>query len=449
MKAQILVVEDDPDLREAVKSTAELGGYGVTAASHGEEALRLISMQDFDAVISDVQMEPVGGKELLQEVRKKNQVLPVILMTAFGSISDAVDAMRDGATDYLSKPFDAEVLISQLASWIDKPESESDGTVVFEDPKSQKLLSLINKLGMSDSSVMITGESGVGKEVVFRLIHQASSRAERTPIAINCAAIPENMLEAMLFGYEKGAFTGAYKSSAGKFEQANNSSLLLDEVSEMSLPLQAKLLRVIQEQQVERLGSNQLIDLDVRIIATSNRNLKEEVAAGTFREDLYYRLNVFPIEVPPLRKRPLDILPLAKYFAAKMQDNNSGEKTFTREAETALINHAWPGNVRELDNVIQRATILSDGNVFEAGDIVFEHAFEPESEELQVDNEVSTENDSLGDGLRDHERRIILRTLDDCSGSRKDTAKQLNISPRTLRYKIAEMRADGIVVPGR
>lgn len=449
MKAQILVVEDDPDLRDAVKSTAELGGYEVTAASNGEEALRLISDKEFDAVISDVQMEPIGGKELLLEIRKTNQSLPMILMTAFGSISDAVAAMREGATDYLSKPFDAEVLISQLANWIEKPESHIDGSTVFEDPQSLKLLSLIKRLGMSDSSVMITGESGVGKEVVFRLVHQASARAERVPVAINCAAIPENMLEAMLFGYEKGAFTGAYKSSAGKFEQANGSSLLLDEVSEMSLPLQAKLLRVIQEQQVERLGSNQIIDLDVRIIATSNRNLKEEVANGSFREDLYYRLNVFPIEVPPLRKRPLDILPLAKHFAAKMQDGNSAAKTFSREAETALINHAWPGNVRELDNVIQRASILCDGGVFEPGDIVFESALETATDDVNPEDSMSKEMESLGDDLRDHERRIILRALDDCSGSRKATAEQLNISPRTLRYKIAEMRAEGIEVPGR
>lgn len=449
MKAQILVVEDDPDLRDAVQSTAELGGYKVTVASHGEEALRLIPMHQFDAVISDVQMQPIGGNELLKEIRKNNQTLPVILMTAFGSISDAVAAMRDGATDYLSKPFDAEVLISQLANWIEKPELSGEGSVIFEDPKSLSLVSLIHKVGQSDSSVMVTGESGVGKEVAFRLIHQASSRAEHTPFAINCAAIPDNMLEAMLFGYEKGAFTGAYKSSAGKFEQANGSSLLLDEVSEMSLPLQAKLLRVLQEQQVERLGSNQIIDLDVRIVATSNRNLKEEVAAGNFREDLYYRLNVFPIEVPPLRLRPLDIMPLAKYFVAKTQNNNSPTRTFSREAEFALVNHPWPGNVRELDNVMQRAAIMCESDIFELGDLVFENGVEAGVANLPAASGRDNENDSLGDGLRDHERRIILRTLDECSGSRKDASQQLNISPRTLRYKIAEMRADGIEVPGR
>ena len=268
-------------------------------------------------------------------------------MTAFGSIADAVDAMRDGASDYLAKPFDAEVLINQLSTWIDSQGDIDGHDPVFEDPTSKQLLSLVQKVAKSDSSVMLTGESGAGKEVIFNLIHQYSPRAEKKSVAINCAAIPDNMLEAMLFGYEKGAFTGAYKSSAGKFEQANGSSLLLDEVSEMSLPLQAKLLRVLQEQQVERLGSNQMIDLDVRIVATSNRNLKEEVAAGNFREDLYFRLNVFPIQIPPLRDRRADIIPLAKRFVANaLPPKQRKLPEFSPDAELALLEYSWPGNVR-------------------------------------------------------------------------------------------------------
>ena len=448
MNARILIVEDDEDLRQAVNATAEIGGYDSACAANGAEALRLLGEEKFDAVISDVQMEPIDGHTLLKEIRKTDQSLPVILMTAFGSISSAVEAMRDGASDYLAKPFDAEVLISQLDNWISKSPSLDNDDVVFEDPVSIKLLSLIKKVAASDSAVMVTGESGVGKEVVFKLIHQSSPRAEQTPIAINCAAIPDNMLEAMLFGYEKGAFTGAHKSSAGKFEQANGSTLLLDEVSEMSLPLQAKLLRVIQEQQVERLGSNQLIDLDVRIVATSNRNLKEEVAAGNFREDLYFRLNVFPIAVQPLRARPKDILPLARQAVVRVFGGHSkGMPQFSPAAEHALQNYAWPGNARELDNVIQRAVILCDGVEIDEQHLVFEN--EPTTE-LDSSAPVSAQDaDSLGEGLRDHERRIILRTLIDCHGSRKEASKQLNISPRTLRYKIAEMREDGIEVPGR
>ena len=448
MKAQILIVEDDADLRDAVKSTAEMGGYTTMCATDGAEALQLLKAHSFDAVISDVQMEPVDGNELLKEIRKTNQTLPVILMTAFGSIADAVEAMRDGASDYLAKPFDAEVLISQLATWIEQPGDSFEGEAIFEDPTSKNLLSLVQKVATSDSSVLLTGESGVGKEVVFKLLHQLSPRADRKPIAINCAAIPDNMLEAMLFGYEKGAFTGAYKSSAGKFEQATGSSLLLDEISEMSLPLQAKLLRVLQEQQVERLGSHQVVDLDVRIVATSNRNLKTEVAAGNFREDLYFRLNVFPIQIPPLRDRPLDIIPLARRFASNAtQQNHQTTPEFSAAAERALVDYSWPGNVRELDNVIQRAVILCDGAVFEPEHLIFESAGQAVASGQETAEDEN--GDSLGDGLRDHERRIILRTLNECRGSRKEASKLLNISPRTLRYKIAEMRADGIEIPGR
>ena len=448
MKAQILIVEDDADLRDAVKSTAEMGGYTTMCASHGGEALRLLESHAFDAVISDVQMEPVGGHELLIEIRKTNPSIPVILMTAFGSIADAVEAMRDGASDYLAKPFDAEVLINQLSTWIDTGNSIEGHDPIFEDPTSKKLLALVQKVAKSDSSVMLTGESGVGKEVIFNLIHRFSPRSESKSVAINCAAIPDNMLEAMLFGYEKGAFTGAYKSSAGKFEQANGSSLLLDEVSEMSLPLQAKLLRVLQEQQVERLGSNQMIDLDVRIVATSNRNLKEEVAAGNFREDLYFRLNVFPIQIPPLRDRRLDIIPLASRFAANaLPPEHRSLPEFSKQAEQALLDYSWPGNVRELDNVMQRAAILSEGTHIEPEHLIFEA--QDASAGVQGSVVEDEDTDTLGDGLRDHERRIILRTLNDCHGSRKEASKLLNISPRTLRYKIAEMRADGIQVPGR
>lgn len=448
MKAQILIVEDDEDLRDAVKATAELGGYATLCASDGSEALRLLEKHSFNAVISDVQMEPMDGHQLLKEIRRKDPVLPVILMTAYGSISNAVEAMRDGASDYLAKPFDAEVLINQLATRVDVNTKSDKSDPIFTDPNSEKLLTLVQKVAQSDSSVMLTGESGVGKEVVFNLLHQLSPRAEQKAIAINCAAIPDNMLEAMLFGYEKGAFTGAYKSSAGKFEQADGSSLLLDEVSEMSLPLQAKLLRVLQEQQVERLGSNQVIDLDVRIVATSNRNLKEEVAAGNFREDLYFRLNVFPIHIPALRERRADIIPLAKRFVANATGINQATPAISAETEKALLNYSWPGNIRELDNVMQRAAILCDDGLIEPKNLVLES-----DNELDGGTTVGTPKeepgDSLGDGLRDHERRIILRTLDECRGSRKEASKLLNISPRTLRYKIAEMRAEGIDVPGR
>jgi two-component system, response regulator FlrC len=294
-------------------------------------------------------------------------------------------------------------------------------------------------------AVMITGDSGVGKEEFFRLIHQRSSRAAHKAIAINCAAIPDNMLEAMLFGHEKGAFTGAYKSCAGKFEQAQGSTLLLDEISEMSLGLQAKLLRVLQERQVERLGSQQLIELDVRIIATSNRDLKAEVRAGNFREDLYYRLNVFPIHVPPLCERPGDIGPLARALLQRTaRSTGRGAPAISDEAMARLIGYRWPGNVRELDNVMQRAAIIYGGAVVEAADLVFEGVA---IDAANAPDDI--EPDSLGDDLKDHERRLILDALEEGRGSRKFASEKLGISPRTLRYKIARMRDDGLAVPGR
>ncbi|TDJ68514.1 MAG: sigma-54-dependent Fis family transcriptional regulator, partial [Proteobacteria bacterium] len=286
----ILIVEDDDALREALCETAQIAGYNAIAAAHGNAALNILSNTDIDLVISDIQMAPLDGNMLLREIRKRDRDLPVVLMTAYGSIQAAVDAMRNGATDYLVKPFEAEVLLGHIDQWVATEKSDAEIGMIVQDKKTKAVVELAKRVAASDVAVMITGESGVGKEEFFRLIHQHSSRAARKPIAINCAAIPENMLEAMLFGHEKGAFTGAYKSCAGKFEQAQGSTLLLDEISEMSFGLQAKLLRVLQERQVERLGSQHLIDLDVRVIATSNCDLKQAVRSGTFREDLYYRL---------------------------------------------------------------------------------------------------------------------------------------------------------------
>jgi two-component system response regulator FlrC len=301
------------------------------------------------------------------------------------------------------------------------------------------------RVAASDASVMITGESGVGKEEFFRLIHQHSSRAARQPIAINCAAIPDNMLEAMLFGHEKGAFTGAYKSCAGKFEQAQGSTLLLDEISEMSLGLQAKLLRVLQERQVERLGAQQLIDLDVRVIATSNCDLKAAVREGDFREDLYYRLNVFPIHVPALRERRGDIVPLAQALLARTAKTaGRAPPEISDTALARLVDYGWPGNVRELDNVMQRAAIIHTGATIESADLVFEGiALE------SIDETNETDSESLGNDLKDHERRLIIEALEEGRGSRKFASEKLGISPRTLRYKIAQMREAGVAVPGR
>lgn len=441
----ILIVEDDDALREALCETAQIAGYNAIAAAHGNAALNILSNTDIDLVISDIQMAPLDGNMLLREIRKRDRDLPVVLMTAYGSIQAAVDAMRNGATDYLVKPFEAEVLLGHIDQWVATEKSDTEVGMIVQDKKTKAVVELAKRVAASDVAVMITGESGVGKEEFFRLIHQHSSRAARKPIAINCAAIPENMLEAMLFGHEKGAFTGAYKSCAGKFEQAQGSTLLLDEISEMSFGLQAKLLRVLQERQVERLGSQHLIDLDVRVIATSNCDLKQAVRSGTFREDLYYRLNVFPIHVPALRERRDDIAPLARALLGRAT-HSAGRSmpAITDAAQARLFAYDWPGNVRELDNVMQRAAIIFAGATVEVDDLVFEGvAVEPL---LRADD---IEPDSLGDDLKDHERRLILDALDEGRGSRKFASEKLGISPRTLRYKIARMRDEGVAVPGR
>ncbi|MCZ6772539.1 MAG: sigma-54 dependent transcriptional regulator [Proteobacteria bacterium] len=446
----ILIVEDDDALRDALIDTAVIAGLKASGAPHGRAALDALAHTHFDLVISDIQMDPMDGHALLREIRKRDRNLPVVLMTAYESIQSAVSALREGATDYLIKPFEAEVLLSRIDEWLPRLTAVNDTDIVAEDPVSKRVFELARRVAESDASVMITGESGVGKEVVFRAIHRHSNRAQATPVAINCAAIPENMLEAILFGYEKGAFTGAYKACLGKFEQAQDSTLLLDEVSEMPLGLQAKLLRVLQERQVERLGSQRLIDLDVRVVATCNSDLRAQVSDGRFREDLYYRLNVMPIDVPPLRARRADIIPLARALLNRaVAKSKKTPPELTPEARTRLFEYDWPGNVRELDNVMQRALIMRRATEIGECDLIFEGVAVTNSSEGAPFREAGCdEAESLGTDLKDHERRLILGALEEGRGSRKFASDKLGISPRTLRYKIARMREAGITIPG-
>jgi two-component system response regulator FlrC len=458
---RILIVEDDHALREALLDTASLAGFDASGASDGSAALEVLGHEQFDLVISDIQMEPMDGHTLLREIRSRYRDLPVVLMTAYESIQSAVSALREGATDYLVKPFEAEVLVARIGDWLPPAPAPLEDDVVAVDPVSRRVFELARRVAQSDASVMITGESGVGKEIVFRTIHRHSQRAAQAPVAINCAAIPDNMLEAVLFGYDKGAFTGAYKASPGKFEQAQDSTLLLDEISEMPLALQAKLLRVLQERQVERLGSNKIIDLDVRIVATTNRDLRREVEAGRFREDLYYRLNVMPLNVPPLRQRREDIVPLANALLTRAAArSHQTVPALSAAAGARLMEHNWPGNIRELDNVMQRALILHQGEGIVADDLVFEQmtatlaapvSEAPRQPTLVHDDREEDEelgNESLGGDLKDHERRLILTALEEGRGSRKFAAEKLGISPRTLRYKLARLRDAGVAVPG-
>ncbi|VAW77401.1 Flagellar two-component response regulator FleR [hydrothermal vent metagenome] len=443
----VLIVEDDSALRDALCATVELAGFAVKSAESGEQALSLVNEHDFQLVVSDVQMDGIDGHTLLHKIKARVAELPVVLMTAYGTIEKAVESMRAGAADYLVKPFDAEVLVEMIRRYL--PDTDGDPGVIAEDPATRKLAALAKRVAVTDATVMIGGESGAGKEVFARLIHDNSSRAKGPFIAINCAAIPENMLEASLFGYEKGAFTGAYQARAGKFEQAQGGTLLLDEISEMDMSLQAKLLRVLQEREVERLGGRDVIPLDVRVLATSNRNMREEVAAGRFREDLFYRLNVFPLHLTPLRERKADILPLANRFIKKYSPEGRCVPHLSKDAQKALISHPWSGNVRELDNVIQRALILLNGDQIEVDGLCFEFdmANLPDDVPETGTTSAAASNEGLGDDLKSREFELILDALNHDRGSRKAVAERLGISPRTLRYKIARMREQGIAVP--
>lgn len=444
--SQILVVEDDAALREALEETLQDAGYSVSAAADGAEAMLMIERSVPTLVVSDVQMSPVDGLELLAHLREQHPEVPVVLMTAYGSIEQAVTVMQRGAMDYLAKPFEASALIEMVERYLPTMQLGTD-ELIAADPKTLELVALARRLAGNDLTVMISGESGTGKEVFARFIHRQSRRSEAPFVAINCAAIPENMLEAMLFGYEKGAFTGAQSAHPGKFEQAQGGTLLLDEISEMGQPLQAKLLRVLQEREVERLGGRKVMDLDVRVIATTNRELKQEVADGNFREDLFYRLNVLPLILPPLRERPSDILPLAEDVLRNSSGlaPGTGVPGFSSAAAAHLCAYHWPGNVRELTNLVQRAAVLSDGATIDLEHLIFESGpARVASVEFAEDAQVV----SLEEDLKAREREVIFEALRSGNGSREAAAARLGISPRTLRHKLARIREEGAEIPG-
>ncbi len=438
----VMVVEDDNELREALMDTLDISGFDVLEANSVSSAITHWHTKKPDLIISDLNLGDSDGRELLKYIRKKNEQTPFILMTAYGTIDTAVLAMQEGASEFLQKPFESNVLLNLLDRYCVKQESNDDP--VIEDERSQHLFDLARQIAQTQSTVLLNGPSGSGKEEMAKYIHKHSSRSEHPFIAINCAAIPENMLEATLFGYEKGAYTGAHQACAGKFEQAQHGTLLLDEISEMDINLQAKILRVIQEREVERLGSRKSINLDVRIIATTNRDLKEEVAQKHFREDLYFRLNVFPITCLSLIQRKKDIVPIANRLLEKYTKQNGKALMHLSDAAIdKLESYSWPGNVRELDNVIQRSVILSyDKNIlpehimFETNDFLFEEALEEKEK-----------TSSLEEGVKNHEFQLIIDALKKTNGKKKDVAEELGISPRTLRYKLAKMRELGIQLP--
>jgi DNA-binding NtrC family response regulator len=453
--ARILVVDDTEMMRDSLASILVRDGHEVIAAADGAAAMsRLTGPARFDLVITDLKMPKLTGTELLAEVKKLRPDLPVVLMTAFATVQTAVEAMKLGAYDYIQKPFDGEEirllvdrtlehsrLIRENQALRTMTESLTPKALIGDSVVMQHVKSTIEQVAKSNATVLVRGESGTGKEVVARAIHAASPRKDRPFLAVNCAALSENLLESELFGHEKGAFTGADRLRRGRFELADGGTLLLDEVSEIAPALQAKLLRVLQESTFERVGSSMTIGVDVRVIATSNRDLEKEVEEGRFRQDLFFRLNVVPIELPPLRNRPDDVPDLARHFLSLVaKKDRTAFRHIESEAVRLLQKYLWPGNVRELQNIMERASVLET-----AVGVIRADTIEPWLKTRLAPVE-SAAASLAGKPLADIEKEIILSTLQQFKGHRIKTASALGIGVRTLGMKLKKWKDDGELV---
>ena len=441
---RVLIVDDDAGQRSLLDSFLKGQGFETAPVASGEEALEILRSQEFDMMISDVRMPGLSGLETLRRARREHAVLPVLLVTAYADIREAVGAMRDGAVNYLAKPIDLDELLVtvQQATGITKPSPVKFSAgmqlpthVVASSPLMQAVFHDASLIAPSDSRVLITGESGVGTEVLADVIHAWSARAAGPLIKVNCAAIPETLLESELFGHEKGAFTGAVAQRIGRFEVANGGSIFLDEIADMSPPLQAKLLRVTQEGRFNRVGSSSELQTNARILAATNRNLEEEVKAGRFREDLFYRLNVVELNLPALRERREDILPLASSFIAEF---TKGKARFSSSVADCLTRYAWPGNVRELRNAMERAALLS------LGELIMPEHLPAKVRSAAESSPVAEPADAQL--LGEIERQAIVQALRKHEFNRTETAKALGISRRALIYKLQRFRELGYEV---
>ena len=443
--SKILLVDDDTQALESTRKTLEMAGYSVTTAANGQEGLekfRAAAAAPFDLVVTDVRMPKLGGLEFLKALSLGGETVPVILMTAFGRIEDAVWAMKLGAVDFLSKPFKRQALLSAAETALKRTKikdrtaarSLDVHSILGSSPAMEKLRGMISQVAASSATVLITGESGTGKELVAKSIHAQSSRAQAPFIAINVAAVPEGLLESELFGYEKGAFTGATSAKPGLFESAQGGTLLLDEVGDMPIQLQVKLLRTLQEGEVRRLGSTISKKIDVRVIAATHRDLKAHVQAGTFREDLLFRLEVIGLPIPPLRARMEDLATLATHFLEVVSVRHGKVAThFSDDAMQILKAHTWPGNIRELSNVIERAVVFAGSEEIQSSDLPAHLA--DLSGEVAAGN-AGTISVRLGTPLKDVEDLLIRKTLEATSGDKNMTAKLLGINSRTIYRKL-------------
>lgn len=476
----ILIVDDDDNMREAMKETVLRLGVSVDTAENGRTGFEKATKKVYDLIISDMRMPEIDGLSMFEMLKATGIKTPVCFVTAYGSVTGAVEALKIGAYDYILKPFSPEVIEELIRRTFELAGSQSSaaGNVPLEDNSKkgtvyksaymEHIFSLAKDVAESEATVLITGESGTGKEVLARFIHENSGHAKGPFVAVNCAAIPENLIESELFGYEKGAFTGAVNKKIGKFEAADGGTILLDEIGEIPLHLQAKLLRVLQEREVERLGALKPSKINTRVLATTNRNLKVMSEEGSFREDLYYRLNVISMELPPLRDRKEDVADLSLFFIKKYSEiNKKPVKPLSDDALKTLQSYEWPGNVRELEHTIERAVVLSktteitSKDLFLHGitiagfksnpkedikDIIKEEKAEKDAKEAKYSAEEHKVDNAVGRTIADVEQELILKTLQDVSGNRTKAAEILGITVRTLRNKLNEYRDAGIDV---
>jgi DNA-binding NtrC family response regulator len=444
---RLLIVEDEKAQREMLEGFLIREGFSVAAVDGGDRALETLRQATFDLVLLDYKMPRMNGLETLREIRKINPELMVIMMTAYGTIETAVRSMKEGAADYLTKPIDLDELLFLIERVSEKitlrqeneelrerlHEKYQFDQIIYASGAMEEALNLTGRVAKSEATVLIRGESGTGKELIANVIHHASPRANRPFIKVNCTALPENLLESELFGHERGAFTGAVQRRIGRFEEAHSGSIFLDEIGDLSPALQMKLLRVLQERQFERLGSNQTIKVDVRVMAATNRNLEDALRSGAFREDLYYRLNVVAILVPPLRERREDIPPLIDHFLKTYSDRNRrATPHVSKEARDVLLRYDYPGNVRELENIIERSIVVSRSTTISVHDLPFQ------VREAAGETALSpgTEGTPLNATLSQIERELIVQALEKHDGVQTRAAQSLGLSERVLRYKM-------------
>lgn len=451
---RVLVVDDEPSMRIALSESLESCGYKVEVSESGADALEKFQEDKFEVVITDMRMSGIGGMDVLRGIKKVSSKTPVIVITAYGTVNTAVEAMKEGAADFIMKPFSIDHLESLVKRVVNqKNGNRGDGskhdlngclslekTIITGDERMLALLELLKGVSKSKSSILIQGESGTGKELVARHIHRHSNRANMPFVAVNCAAIPHNLLESEMFGHEKGAFTGASRMRLGKFELASGGTLLLDEIGEMDVKLQVKLLRVIQESEVDRLGSKTSVPVDVRIISTTNADLKKYIKDKKFRSDLYYRLNVIPVKIPPLRERKGDVLLLCRHFLEKYSLlGRAAKPVLSEEVEQILESYSWPGNVRELENVIERAVLLAGGERILPEHLYLEKEVEMNRQPVEASlKSAASENTTL----KEMERRLIFKTLEKAEGNRTRASAILGVSVRTIRNKLNEYKKE-------